>query len=577
MQIRSRHVTVLLTLLAGVPFMAQQPGYRSYFRSPIVIPVILSGSFGEIRRNHFHSGIDIRTDGQTGKPVYSAADGYVSRVVVSPGGFGKALYIAHPNGYTTVYGHLKSFAGSIGAWVKVRQYRDESFVIDTEIPRGILNVKKGDLIALSGNSGASAGPHLHFEIRDSKTQEVLDPLAFGIPHADKIPPKISWVKIYPYNNRGTVNGSKKSVMIPVTGFNGRYRLKMEDTIEVSGDIIFGIETVDFTDESGLKNGVQSITLTVDGLIWYSHVIDRFAFAETRYVNSLLDYPAFVQNGRKIQRSYIAPNNHLTIYKEVKNHGIVHFGDRNVHQIVYTVGDVYGNKSNLSFVLKSNTSQYLNEWNEDISVSKGTLVSWQQVNHFEEKDIRLTIPGEALYEDLLLEYLVQSPVNGSFASVHCLHHKYTPLHTWCDLYISPVRLPVALQSKAVIVHIDNGKQITSVGGVWKDGWIHTRIREFGNYTVMIDTIPPTIRPINIFSGKKISKQYSIMMSISDNLSGIRSYRGTLNGKWILMDYDEKYRLLVYSFDEHLKPGKNTFRLVVADAVGNKRIFEAVLIR
>ena len=196
--------------------MAQHQYPKNYFRSPVSFPVTLAGTFGEIRKNHFHSGIDIRTEGVQGKPVYAIADGFVSRVNVSPGGFGKALYITHPNGYTSLYGHLRNYAGAIAAWARAQQVRKESFAIDMEVPEGTLKVKKGDLIAYSGNSGASGGPHLHFEIRDSKTQEIIDPMDFGFMKADNIPPVVTWLKIYPFGDNSMVNFSDKAVLIPVT-------------------------------------------------------------------------------------------------------------------------------------------------------------------------------------------------------------------------------------------------------------------------------------------------------------------------------------------------------------------------
>jgi len=573
-------IRILLTALicsAGISLLTAQSLPKGYFRSPVDYPISLSGTFGEIRRNHFHSGIDIRTGGVEGKPVYAIADGYVSRVFVSPSGFGKALYIVHPNGYTSVYGHLKSFSGAIGKWVREQQYKKESFSLDTEVTAGLLRVKKGEVIAMSGNSGSSGGPHLHFEIRETKSQEVLDPLAFGIPHKDSKPPQITWIRIYPQPPGGMVNFSDQPVLLPVTGSDGRYSLKIPDTVKVTGNIVFGIEAYDYNESSNLKSGIRSVVLNVDGQTVYAHTINRFAFSETRYVNALLDYPAFIKNQRKIQRSYVAPNNHLNIYDEVIERGVVHFSSKGLHKISYQVSDLNGNRSTLTFFVESHPPAPVGGRPEQGSVATGTLMTWKEDNLFQQADFKLKVPGEALYEELYFNYKSDPPVNGYYARIHNVHNKYTPLHTWCDLWIKPVNLPEKLKEKAVIVYLDDNGKYSSRGGSWENGMLKIRIRELGNYSIRVDTLPPVIKPVNIFSGKNLSKQSTVQIRISEDLSGIRTYRGTLNGEWILMDFDEKKGLLVYSFDHRLKPGKNQFLLVVTDAVGNKSSYQAVLVK
>ena len=569
---------ILLMISLLLPFhqvRAQHQYPKDYFRSPVDFHISLAGSFGEIRKNHFHSGIDIRTDGVQGKPVYAIADGYVSRINVSAGGFGKALYITHPNGYTSLYGHLKGYAGAIAGWVKIQQYKKESFAIDVEVPPGILKVKKGDLVAWSGNSGASGGPHLHFEIRDAGTQEIIDPLDFGFMKPGGITPEINYVKIYPYDDNAMVNLTTNPLLIPVTGSNGHYSLKLVDSVKVSGNIIFGIETSAIA-EGGMKTGVHNITLSVDGTGIYTQNIDRFAFSETRYVNSLMDYPAFLQNRRKIQRSYVAPNNKLSVYSEVKNQGVVNFTDTKAHKIQYVVRDAFGKASTLEFWVMSHPPA--NQGGISKPVNSGShMMSYKTDNHFEQNNIRFDVPKEAIYEDLPFEYQVTQPVKGSFAGVHHLHNEYTPLHTFCTLSIKAENLPKNLTDKAVIVAVGTGNTFASKGGTCENGWVTTKIRDFGNYTVTVDTEPPVIKPVNIFPNKKVKKQFSIMMKLNDNLSGIKTYRGTLNGKWILMDYDEKNRLLTYVFDEMMRPGKNIFVLRVTDGVGNSTRYEAALIR
>lgn len=573
-------IVILFILNLLMPEVVPQSGEnypKHYFRSPIDFPISLSGYFGEIRQNHFHSGIDIRTEGVEGKPVYAVADGYIARVFVSPTGFGKALYINHPNGYTSVYGHLRFFTEPVAGWVRSQQYKMESFALDKEIPQGMIKVKKGEIIAYSGNAGSSAGPHLHFEIRETNTQETIDPLEFGFIAPDATPPQITWIKIYPLDDNSLVNFANKPILLPVTGSDGDYRLKMEDPINVSGNIIFGIETNERSNGKGFKTGVSFIQLFVDGKPCFEQHLARFAFSQTRYVNSLIDYAAYMQNRRKIQRSYIAPNNKLEIFGQVVNRGIQHFVNDDFHEILYVVKDIFGNKSMLSFRIKSHPLPGLGGRPEPAKQRGVQLFSYKENNQFSRPDIRLSIPGQALYEDLPFEYFSTPPVLGTCSSVHHLQNQYTALQTYCTLSVKTDNLPALLASKAIIVEIEPGNHLSSRGGKFDNGFVTTQIRSFGNYAVMVDTVAPIIRPVNIFPNKKVARQFNIKIKISDNLSGIKSYRGTLNGNWILMDYDAKNNLLVYSFDERMKKGKNLFKLVVIDAVGNSIRYDAALIR
>lgn len=573
---------LLLLILSGIPglIFAQKSRTDAGFRSPVNYPITLSGAFAEIRRNHFHSGIDIRTGGAEGKPIYAIADGYVSRVNISAVGFGKALYIDHPNGYTSLYAHLQRYAGAVATWVKKEQYARETFAMDTEVAPGILRVKKGDLIAYSGNSGSSGGPHIHFEIRETKTQEIIDPLDFGFMPPDQVSPRISYIKIYPSDERSMVDFSKKALLLPVSGGGGKFHLKRSDTIKVSGRIYFGIETTD-GGEGGLTTGVHSIRLKVDNEVIFSQDVDRFAFSETRYVNSILDYPVYIGEKRKIQRSWVAPNNKMRIFKDVKNQGVVNFSGAGIHKVQYEVEDAFGHVSSLIFQVKSHPPPGIGARPPDRDgtnpENRQNMLSCMKSNRFAMDDIKMDFPEDALYEDLLFEYSVSPRITGLYAPVHHLHNIYTPLHTWCQLSIKCENLPADLAGKAVIVAVGAGNKRSSIGGKYEKGWITGRIREFGKYSVAVDTRPPSIVPVNIVNNKNINKQTSIRIKISDDLSGIESYRGTLNGQWILMDYDAKNRLLVYSFDEKMKKGKNKFILVVKDAVGNSSRFEATLVR
>jgi len=568
----SRIILLFLTLSAG----AQTNYPQTLFRSPVDIKIYLSGTYGEIRPNHFHSGIDIRTEGVTGKPVYAAADGYVSRIFVSPWGFGKAIYIYHPAGYTTVYGHLDRFRGEIASYALRQQYAKESFSIDEEVPSGKIPVKKGDMIGYSGNSGSSGGPHLHFEIRDARTQEPLDPLSFGIQVADHQPPQIRWIRIYPYGAASMVNYTINPKSLQATGKGGSYALTEKDTVMVSGDIIFGIEAYDYLDGSSIRCGIKSIELKVDGVHVFGQRIDRYAFADTRYVNAILDYPQNQQNKQRYLRSYITPNNKLDIFNDVLNRGVVNFSDSKAHKVQYIVKDAHGNTSQIAFWVKSHPPASLGA-RPTVQELPGNLFRWNQENRYENAWLTFTVPANALYEDLDFLYTSAAPVNGSYARVHSLQNEETPLQLRCSLAIRAESLPRSLEGKAVLVKVEKGGKFSSQGGTFRDGFVEGSIREFGSYTISVDTIPPKIKPANIFNNKNVSKQSTIVVTISDDLSGIESYRGTLNGRWILMDYDAKRNRLEYKYDDRIKTGTNQFRLVVTDGVGNREEYNVTLVR
>ena len=548
---------------------------KTYFRSPVDFPILLAGSFGEVRPNHFHSGIDIRTGGEQGKPVHAAADGYVSRISVSPFGFGKAIYITHPNGYTTVYGHLRNFNTAIGSWTRYLQYNKESFAIDVPVNPDELKVKKGDVIAYSGNSGSSGGPHLHFEIRDAATQEIINPLLFGLELKDYMPPRIYGVKIYPKDESGLVNFSNKPLYLPVTGSSGKFNIKSVDSISVCGNIIFGIETKDFTGENGGKDGISSIELYIDTAEYFSQNLTRFAFSDTRYVNSLIDYPVYAKSDKPIFRSYIAPNDKLNIFGKFKTNGVVNFNQKGVHKVTYVVRDVNGNSARLEFPVKSHPPAPVGA--RKPASFKGTFFSCSSVNNYKTDDMVFQMPKDALYDDLDFLFYKTPALPGTLSPVFHLHNDQTPIHSYCSLDIKPNAIKPALTSKAMIVKIDSPGHYSSKGGRWMNGFVSAQIREFGDYTVMLDTTAPTIRPVNIADHKNVSRQNAIIIRITDNLSGIESYRGTINGKWILMDYDAKTNTLIYTFDNRISPGKNEFRLVVRDVVGNEAVYRAVLLK
>jgi len=345
-----------------------------------------------------------------------------------------------------------------------------------------------------------------------------------------------------------------------------------DTVTIGGSAYFGINTYDPFNNGNNKNGVYSLQLFVDSSLVFKQTANKFSFDETRYINSLIDYKEFKQKRRQVQKSFVEPNNHLSIYNQVIFKGIVEFEENTISHIMYVVSDIAGNEATLNFYVKGGRTI----GGEKDEIIQGELFTYTRRNYFKTDDVVFEVPGRALYDDLQFVYQIsEAPIN-TFSQLHHLHFDYVPLHTWCNLSIWPNSLPLDLQDKALIVKIDSDGEFESSGGEWEDGYIKTRIREFGNYCITIDTISPEIKPLNIKDQKIITKQKSIKVNISDELSGIQSYIGTINDKWVLMEYDVKNDLLVYHFDKYLKQGSNNFKLKVTDKKGNKSIYQTELV-
>jgi hypothetical protein len=542
---------------------AQSPKNSKTIRLPLDPPISLSGTFGEPRSNHFHSGIDIRTASKSGYKIYAIEDGFVSRIAVSPGGFGKAVYIDHPDGHTSVYAHLQQFEGEIATYVKKQQYKLESFEVNlipekTEIP-----VKKGQIIALSGNSGSSEGPHLHFEIRDTKSQEILNPVDFGIGIRDDIRPNISRLVLYPIGFQSNANGSSKRSMIGVMEVKENEKPAKPIVVEASGELAFGITTSDRMNDVPNTNGVQSITLLIDKNIFWQFQADRFAFDETRYINSLIDYEFFITYKSRVIRTEIDPLNKLSMYEKTVNKGILKLEEGKTYHAEYVVKDFNGNKSYLPFTIKGIASK-----TKGIAVKTDSAV-WKitagKVEETRNSRFFIRFSEKSFYRDQSLT-VVSSIEKGYLSAVLKISPVEIPVHQSFTLGLKPDQDKLK-HDKLVIVRLEKNEKPSSVGGKWEDGFIVAQVRTIGNFALMADTIAPKIKPVNFNNGKVVHTLKNLQVEISDELSGITSYRGTLNGVWILMDYDAKNNLLTYSFDEKIKKGKNKLIIKVTDACGN----------
>lgn len=558
-------IFTLLIFVTSLNTFSQDSILKNYFRSPLGIPLFLAGNFGELRSNHFHGGLDMKTQGREGFNIYAAADGFVSRIKVSPWGYGKTIYIDHPNGTTTVYAHLQRYKGKIAKLVKEYQYKNESWEFNWYPADSLMRVKKGDIIALSGNTGGSGGPHLHFEIRETDSENPINPLLVGFNIKDNIKPTIKSIIVTPLNDTSYVNNSQKPQRFLAVGINGVYKLKYGTVITAYGEIGIGIETIDRLNGVSNRNGIYSIELAQNSEIIYKSEMKKFSFDQDRALNSLIDYEMFLAKKIRYQKSYIDPNNNLQIYTQHKNKGVIHLAVSDKNTFSYNVKDSYGNLSTIEFPI---TGMYNKTLIKPIKKQLfDTIFNYQDSNYYDAQNITVNIPKDALYKDLPFHFSVADTLSGAITPTYFVHNEYTPLHKAIDISIKVGRLSNYERSKATIVHFDRKKRYYAKGGTWRNNYITTKSKKFGGFTVMLDTIPPKITPTNIFPNKNMSSNSTITAKIADNLSGVKSFRATIDGKWVMMEYEAKKAKLFYTFD-NLPKGKHNFELTLIDGVGNE---------
>ncbi len=546
------------------------------FRSPMDIPLVLSGNFGELRSNHFHSGIDIKTQGVTGHEIYAIESGYVSRIKVRPGGYGKALYIAHPNGYTSVYGHLSGYNEQINDYLTSEQYRRRSHSVDLYPEKGTLRIEKGEVIALSGNTGSSSGPHLHFEVRSSTNQHPLNGLFFDFPVADRIAPKITRLVIYPAGENAQVEFNTSPLVLNPVSSSDTYHLPGERIPRVHGNIGFGIEVYDYLDGAPNRCGIYSIEMKVDGKSYFYSEMDEFSFAESRFINAHIDYARKISHNESVQRLFKLPYNELSIYKYLDNNGLVPIIDTLEHQVQIIINDSYGNAAEIAFRVKgAGSARYMPE----IKKQPVTLLPYNAPGAFSQNGISLEFPAYCFYEDVPFTFARTGGSSDLLSDIYYLHRETTPVHRSYTIEIEIPGISEAHNNKVCLVKIGEDGELNYAGGSFSNGKLKAELREFGKFAVAIDTLPPVIMPLDIFPGKQLTSQPGIRFRIEDELSGIDSYRGFIDNQWVLFQYDPKNDLLFYEFDKMVPKSKKNHELEIhlTDDRGNKTMYQTTFFR
>ena len=561
---RLRYILLFVTAFA----FAQNQYPEDYFQSPLDIPVHPSGTFGELRSNHFHAGLDYRTNQKTGLPVHAAASGYVSRIKVSSYGYGTALYINHPNGYTTVYGHLSAYAPKIDDVVRAAQYRNQSFDIQLFFKPGEIPVEKGEVVALSGNTGGSGGPHLHFEYRDTKTSKIINPLHFGLRKLmkDNSAPNLYGLRIYPLTDETVINGGNEPVGVKYRRLNdGTY---LANTIKVNGKVGLGINTADRSQGSTSRNGVYKIETYHNDEPNFNLTFDTFSFSETRYINNLIDYSYYRNNRQRYQKLFVQTPYSLSLVKANTSDGaIMVTPENNLQEYKIEVYDFHGNKT----VVKG-AIEYSDAPATKITPKHTTsyFVDASEDNSYAKDGISVYMPAGTFYEDFYMDFDVKD-------SVLYLHDDEIPVHKYFTVTFDASHLSPEVASKTFIEGF-SGNRRNYHSSTFKNGKLTARVRSLGKFKLDQDTTPPKIYSPSFTEGKWLSTKDSFSLKISDDLSGIGTYNAWLNGKWILMHYDYKTRVIFHNFSDGIvDEGKNELKVVVTDNVGNSTTFETHFFR
>jgi len=535
--------------------------------NPLDIPILLSGSFGELRSNHFHAGLDIKTLGKEGLHVFAAANGYVSRIKVQQFGYGKAIYITHPNGYTTVYGHLGKFANAIEQYVKSIQYKKENYATgNLYFKKDKFPIKKGEIIAYSGDTGGSGGPHLHYEIRNTATEHVINPLLFGLKVEDTKAPVFQALKVYALSSDARINQQRKSYQIPIKSIGkGKYTA---GRITASALIGFGVSVFDRFNKAPNKNGIYSLEMLVNGKRFYYHDVETFSFAESKFLNLHIDYEHFKKYKRRYQKTHKATSNTLSTYEDLINNGKINIQKNLNYAIEIIAKDFEGNLSSLKIPVAGKESNAIFTNQKDTTAYN---VIAKNFNKFKQQNVTIAFPKNTFYEDVYLDFNVDKEIAK-------IHTPTIPLDKSFTLTFNVSKYSEAEKQSLYIANVEYPKYPRYQYTRKKDSTFFITTKILGNYTLLSDTIKPTIKLLYLQDQQWISNAKTLKVKIADIDSGIKNYRATIDGEWILMQYNHKKRILTYNFsDKKLVGSKHIFKIVVSDNVGNTNELSATFFK
>jgi hypothetical protein len=563
----------IFILISTVFLVAFKNGEKTYpttdFRSPIDFPIKISGTFAELRPNHFHGGLDIKPSkrNKQGDAIIAIGEGYISRILISAHGYGNALYVTHPNGYTSVYAHLQKFTPRITEYAKNRQYANQSFEFDEMLDPAEFPVSKGDQIAHLGNTGGSLGAHLHFEIRDTRTEIAINPLYFGFNILDDRKPFLQQLKVYELNhNHETTNAKTYNIR----NVDGQYQVQPSILEIPSNQIAIGVKAYDNISGTSNANGIFSMDIFRDDSLVYRFEMEKVSYKETRYLNAHLDYGAWFNKKGYINRGYRLKGNHLGIYKYLANDGVIQLSN-SPSRIVVIIKDFKGNESTLSFQVKKAAT--LNTLDGNIF---NYIFPYNEASIVQRSDLELYFPDSSFYENIYANIQIGNDRSDYiYSATYHIHDDKIPIHRNYQIKIKLQRpIEDSLKSKLYIGKCIKGKS-RYIGNKWDGEWIVGEARSFGDYAILLDTIPPTIT-IRDFNGEK-ERSSRLGFKLSDKGTGIKTYNAWVDGEWILMKYDGKRNMIYHEFDERITEGKHELKVAVTDLSNNETTFKGIFIR
>ena len=550
------------------------------YRWPLDLPISISGNFGELRNNHFHSGLDIRTDGKEGFPVHAVADGYVSRIKISPFGYGKALYVTHNNGVVSVYAHLQSFCDTIEQYIRTQQYKEKSFEIELFPKAGQFFFRKGEVLAFSGNTGGSEGPHLHFELRDEKTEWALNPLTHGYTLPDSVAPVFTGIRIVPINDASSVNGKREPVELRVVRKGKNFLVMPADTPVVHGTIGFMAEVFDYENGDQNRNGLYRLDGLINNRPFFSSSIDAFPFDLTRQVNAHIDYASKKLRGDLYERCYVLPGNTLPFYSVDARRGYLGFSYDSVYLMRLSASDARGNTLDVSFPVKGSSVVSFVPPVQEKRPPAATF-HFHSSNEFQRAGLRMNLPRGALFDDLDFYFSVRDSTPGFYSPVYQLQDETVPLAKAAELSIKASRVPPALRSKLCLASV-SGNRLVYEKSHWNESTesVVGEVKSFGRFVLAPDTTPPVISSTNLSVAGKNNPDTLLRIKVWDSFSGIKDYQVFLDGVWTLFEYDAKNNVLLRRSRVAEAPLVfSEMRVVVTDYRGNTRtrIFGKPLLR
>ncbi len=527
-----------------------------YFQWPVGAQKALVANFGELRPNHFHMGLDCRTEQTENKPIYAAAAGYIAKVKIEPWGFGRALYVNHPNGLTTLYAHLNDFYPALEAYIKKQQYLLQKWNVFLDIPPAMFPVNKGAIIAYSGNTGGSQGPHLHFEVRDTKTDNVLNPLLMGFPIADNIPPRVLRLAVY---DRCKSTYEQTPKIYPLQKINGVYMPVGGKLVVNTEKVSFAITAYDQYTGSTNQNGIYEAILFDNEQEVSAFQLDSISYTDTRYLNAHIYYKLRASGGSYVQHLSRLPGNKGKFYKSDGSDGIIDLENSGSHAIKINVLDPNGNNSTIRFSISSRGTS-----------PTGTPVAAQAskqfhpgfINIFENEQVKFYLPENALYDSFNFRYNQTRDVKGKI--VHQVHNATVPLHTYFNLHLKEQFLPA--DTGKVVMHRFYGSKKDYVKARLENGWYKASFREMGNFQLLVDSTAPKISSIGLVNNMNADKLSRIVFVVTDDTEEIKDFKALLYGKWLRFSND-KGRNFIYKFDEQCPPGKHELVVTAEDQVGN----------